>query len=112
MKCEKCGNEYSSNYYFEAPNICKECFSKMADEEKQSLQQTQILNFYNETNKRVGFGYRLGAILIDYAIIVIVQYVVFMSTGFFENVEIFMEMVQDIVKTNPEMVEQDRKSVV
>ena len=34
MKCEKCGNEYPSTYFFAVPNVCKECFSKMSPEEQ------------------------------------------------------------------------------
>ena len=34
MKCERCGKEYPSHYYFKTDDICLECFSEMSAEEK------------------------------------------------------------------------------
>lgn len=36
MKCEKCGRDYPSVYYFKTDTVCSECFKKMTDEEQQS----------------------------------------------------------------------------
>lgn len=36
MKCEKCGKDYPSRYYFKANSVCSECFEKLSDEEKKS----------------------------------------------------------------------------
>lgn len=29
MKCQNCGKEYPSKYYFSTPQVCKECFERM-----------------------------------------------------------------------------------
>ena len=34
MKCEKCGKDFPSDYYFETNTICKTCFEKMNQKEK------------------------------------------------------------------------------
>lgn len=65
MKCEKCGNEYPSNYFFAVPNICKECFSKMEPEEQAKYFNNPIGNYNYEYYYRVGFGLRFGAALLD-----------------------------------------------
>jgi uncharacterized OB-fold protein len=35
MKCQKCGKDFPSDYYFETNMICKQCFAKMNEDEKQ-----------------------------------------------------------------------------
>jgi len=34
MRCEKCGKDLPSSYYFATETICLECYSKMTDEQK------------------------------------------------------------------------------
>lgn len=34
MKCEKCGKDYPSEYYFKAKSVYPECFEKLSNEEK------------------------------------------------------------------------------
>lgn len=86
MKCEKCGNEYNSQYYFATPSICKDCFSKLPSEEQERLinQMTTVDNF-EEYPFRVGFGRRLGAALIDFVIWTIIFLIIFFTTGMFEE---------------------------
>ena len=36
MKCERCGNEYPSEYYFKTETVCLDCYGKMSAEEKKS----------------------------------------------------------------------------
>ena len=36
MKCEKCGQDYSSVYYFKTNTICLDCFNKMSPEDQKS----------------------------------------------------------------------------
>lgn len=36
MKCERCGTEYPSRYYFRTKTICTTCFGKMSAEEQKS----------------------------------------------------------------------------
>ena len=85
MKCEKCGNEYPSNYYFATSTICNECFSKLSPEDQRKL--AEIMNaqtFVEPYSNRIGFGRRLGAILIDYAILIVLILVIYKLTGFFD----------------------------
>ena len=86
MKCEKCGNEYNSQYYFATPSICKDCFSKLPSEEQDRLvnQMTTVDNF-EEFPFRVGFGRRLGAALIDFVIWTIIFIILFSITGVSEE---------------------------
>ena len=69
MKCKKCGNEYPSNYYFATDEICKECFGKLDENERQSV-LSQLYTYANQSYPpvyyRVGFGPRLGAAVIDW----------------------------------------------
>lgn len=37
FKCTKCGTEYPSKYYFIANSICKDCFCKLGEDEKQKF---------------------------------------------------------------------------
>ncbi len=39
MKCERCGREYPSRYYFRTKTICTECFKKMNPEEQRASMQ-------------------------------------------------------------------------
>ena len=36
MKCEKCGQDYPSVYYFKTNTICLDCFNKMSQEDQKS----------------------------------------------------------------------------
>lgn len=39
MRCERCGNDYPSRYYFRTKKICEKCFQKMSpDDQKLALQ--------------------------------------------------------------------------
>lgn len=37
MKCERCGKEYPSEYYFKTDTICLDCFGAMDDEERKGV---------------------------------------------------------------------------
>lgn len=39
MKCEQCGKDFPSRYYFAANSVCRECFTKMTPEEKKKARQ-------------------------------------------------------------------------
>lgn len=41
MKCEKCGKEYPSHYYFEVELVCNDCFKALNDEEKEQLYKSR-----------------------------------------------------------------------
>lgn len=43
MRCDRCGNEYPSRYYFRTRKICEKCFQQMSPEEqKKALQPSGI----------------------------------------------------------------------
>ncbi len=83
MKCEKCGNEYPTPYYFQTQTICRECFNKMTPEEQQSL-SPQFLSYtsVNPMEKRIGFAKRFGAGLIDVLIVFGISWTIQMVTGY------------------------------
>ncbi len=84
MKCEKCGKEYISNYYFATENICKECFDKMTPEEQKSLfykSNTEQLNI----QLRSGFFIRLIAYLIDSIFQLSILFLIVYSFGILEE---------------------------
>ena len=39
MKCERCGKDYPSQYYFKTKTVCRECFARLSDEEKVKAMQ-------------------------------------------------------------------------
>jgi len=43
MKCEKCGQEFPSVYYFKTDTICLDCFNKMSPEDQQSAIYKQLM---------------------------------------------------------------------
>ncbi|MDQ1265531.1 MAG: hypothetical protein QG635_682, partial [Bacteroidota bacterium] len=93
MKCEKCNNEYPSQYYFATPTICKECFAKLSPDEQRSLLDSLSVLYSSEPYPlRVGFGRRLGAYVIDYLIVGIVTMIAFFMSGVYEEM---MLMIKD-----------------
>lgn len=87
MKCEKCGNEYPSEYYFSAPNICTNCYGNLNEDERQNLNAQlfgKMAGFNNAL--RVGFGKRLLAFILDLIINNIILGAVFYLTGDFEAI--------------------------
>ncbi|MCG3154678.1 MAG: hypothetical protein DKINENOH_01272 [bacterium] len=39
MRCERCGNDFPSEYYFKTRTICRECFDKLTPEEQERARQ-------------------------------------------------------------------------
>ena len=42
MKCEKCGQEYPSEYYFKTETVCHECYGTLTPEEQRSAHQPRL----------------------------------------------------------------------
>ena len=96
MKCEKCGNEYPTPYYFQTPTVCKECFGKMSPEEQQTLSMDNIS--YSQSNpltSRIGFLKRFGAFLIDFVILFGISWVVQYFTGYHAASKEFQLAIKD-----------------
>lgn len=43
MKCEKCGQNYPSIYYFKTDTICLDCYSKMTSQEQEAAMYRQLM---------------------------------------------------------------------
>lgn len=106
MKCEKCGNDYPSQYYFATPTICQECFKNLQAEEQQEYLNSGAGFFHtNELLYRIGFGRRLGATLLDYLILSVVIIIVFQANGFFQSYMNMISQVKDYA-SNPTMLQE------
>jgi uncharacterized protein YbjQ (UPF0145 family) len=42
MKCEKCGREYPSEYYFKTETVCLECYAHLTVEEQKVAHQPKL----------------------------------------------------------------------
>ncbi len=98
MKCNKCGNEYPSDSYFKTPGLCNNCYEQMAPEEKQEVDTAIYLHYQqfqtnNIMSKRVGFGKRFLAYLVDTVILSIIMGIIMFSSG-------YLQAVQRIVGSN------------
>ena len=43
MKCEKCGQDFPSVYYFKTDTVCSDCFKKLTPEEQQAAIYKQLM---------------------------------------------------------------------
>ena len=109
MKCEKCGNDYPSQYYFATPTICKSCFEKLSNEEKQYHQSASMaMQMNDEMAMRVGFGRRAAAALIDWFISTLLFAIAIFATGIFKEFkDSFMQML-----TNPELMKEFQLAIL
>ena len=88
MKCEKCGNEYSSQYYFATPTICNDCFRKMPHEEQQMHMQAMYeYQGFEQFPYRVGFGSRFGAAFINFLVFIVIYMIAIFMTDLPEMVQ-------------------------
>jgi uncharacterized protein YbjQ (UPF0145 family) len=58
MKCERCGNEYPSEYYFKTKTVCRECFDKLTPEEQERAKQPPQMHRMTTTAFTID-GYRI-----------------------------------------------------
>lgn len=104
MKCEKCGNEYNSQYYFTTPTVCRNCFDVMSPEEQENL-RPQMYHYHGNESKfigRVGFGKRFAAAFIDIVIYGAINLAVLFFMGYFKAVETMTNALQQN-QGDPEM---------
>ena len=59
MKCEKCGKDYPSKYYFKTENVCFECFGKMSQEEQTKCSYRALMKYPMTTTTFGIEGYRI-----------------------------------------------------
>lgn len=113
MKCEKCNNEYPSEAYFKAQGLCENCYQQMTPEEKQQVDahlyyHNQYYMQYGIQERRVGFGMRLGAAVIDGIIMYIITGIIYYFSGYsqelygylssadFQNITSLLDQVAEI----------------
>lgn len=96
MKCEKCGNDYNSRYYFATETICRECFSRMSPEQQHEL-SSNMIRFAPDAQfeTRVPFGRRFAATFIDIFIYSVINIGLMFYMGYFKAVQIFMSDIQE-----------------
>ena len=58
MKCKICSREYPSEYYFAAPEICRECFDGMSPEQRAAAQRATGMHRMTTTAFTID-GYRI-----------------------------------------------------
>ncbi len=111
MKCEKCGNEYPSTYFFAVPNICKECFSKMSPEEQAKCFNVPIEKYGSDNYKylyRVGFAPRLGASLLDIGFTVGILMFLIIITGVYQD---YTYVLNDLL-SNPSVLNEFLQTII
>ena len=107
MKCQKCGNDYPSQYYFATPTICTDCFRKLPpDEQQQIMNQMSQFLAQEAYPGRIGFGLRLGAYLIDLFFYSVLFFILLYLTGSWDRLMISIpefftdpQSAQDVIKT-------------
>lgn len=109
MKCEKCGNEYPNQYDFAAPDLCRYCYMKLTDLERENLKSQNISLISGSTfDLRQKFGKRLLATIIDYAIVLGLVMIIYYISGFFKSYMAFAENLQEY-QTDTQMIIQLQK---
>jgi uncharacterized protein YbjQ (UPF0145 family) len=58
MRCEKCGTEYPSQYYFKGGKVCNTCYEGLTPEEKAALSQPPHIQAMTTTAFTID-GYRV-----------------------------------------------------
>ncbi len=59
MKCESCGKDYPSEYYFKTDSICVNCFENLNDEEKRKAKFDHLMKYPMTTTGYELKGYRV-----------------------------------------------------
>jgi uncharacterized protein YbjQ (UPF0145 family) len=59
MKCERCGNEYPSEYYFKTETVCLDCFGKMGAEEQKGAIFHSLMKHPMTSTTFIIEGYRV-----------------------------------------------------
>lgn len=123
MKCNVCGNDYPSQGYFAVPGICDSCFKKMPiEQQNQIIAQAYNYDSFEEmtiSERRVGFGRRLGALALDVLFCVIIYLTIFFLSGMYESQMLVAEKVRSqglnfqlITQVGYEFIEQNMTTLL
>lgn len=97
MICEKCHNDYPSTYYFATPTICKSCFEKLPEEDKQKLSSiAQTYSSQQTIELRANFGKRFLAALVDFLILIVIILAFYKINGFIDSQIEFYKNLKEI----------------
>jgi uncharacterized protein YbjQ (UPF0145 family) len=58
MKCLRCGKDFPSIYYFQAPGVCNECYDKLSAEEKAAARRPAAIQALTTTAFTID-GYKI-----------------------------------------------------
>jgi uncharacterized protein YbjQ (UPF0145 family) len=58
VRCERCGKEYPSLYYFKVGNVCNDCYEKLTPEERTALHRPSPIQAMTTTAFTID-GYRI-----------------------------------------------------
>jgi uncharacterized protein YbjQ (UPF0145 family) len=59
MKCERCGKDYPSEYYFKTDTVCSECFKRMSAEEQGTALYKSLMKYPMTSTSFTIEGYRI-----------------------------------------------------
>jgi uncharacterized protein YbjQ (UPF0145 family) len=59
MKCERCGKDYPSEYYFKTETVCVDCFGKMSAEEQDKANYKSLMKHPMTSTSFSIEGYRI-----------------------------------------------------
>ena len=59
MKCERCGGDYPSEYYFKTETVCIDCFGKMSAEEQNRATYKSLMKYPMTSTSFNIEGYRI-----------------------------------------------------
>ncbi len=59
MKCEKCGKEYPSKYYFETDTVCINCFQRLSIDEQAEVKKRALMKYPMTSTTFEMEGYRI-----------------------------------------------------
>jgi len=85
MKCQKCGNEYPSKFYFKTNHICFTCYDKLPQNERNLLDAT-VEDNSNSRTKKVRLPSALKTILAFFYVLAILSAFYLMTTFFISMV--------------------------
>jgi hypothetical protein len=75
MKCEKCGKEYPSEYYFKAERICNECYEKLPLEKQGLIDKKIKLTEVKESKKsgHAGVIRFISVVLVIFLVVLLID---------------------------------------
>lgn len=99
MKCEKCGNDYPSKYYFKTPTICNECFDKLNPEERKIAHEVAENNISGKKRYFAALG-RWVVISILIVVVIAIAFTIFKFASKYYVIQQHSERAINNIKVN------------